>query len=166
MGADIHFVIEQRTPENEWYGVYYTGGPVTCPPYQFTRRDVGGGSLSGPIDAVGPLGKLKQRNYDLFAELAGVRGEGPAPLGLPDGLSVMAREAVKRRDNDSHSHSWLSLRDFVMAAIRNGSNVGGAALEALNGKHPALEFLNRQTYGVQVDIEDLADFRVVFWFDN
>lgn len=158
MGADIHFIIEKRSSEGEWYGVYSSGGVVTCPAYQFAM---------GPlVPVVSALGRLKQRNYGFFAEIAGVRGEGPTPLGLPEGLSVMAREEIKRWGPDGHSHSWLYLRDFVMSAIRHNGDIGYAALKALNGKHPALEFLNAPADGIQVDIEDLADFRVVFWFDS
>lgn len=166
MGADIHFIIEKRSSEGEWYGVYSSGGVVTCPAYQVTRRDVGGAAIRPLVPVVSALGRLKQRNYDFFAEIAGVRGAGPSPLGLPEGLSVMAREEIKRWGPDGHSHSWLYLRDFVMSAIRHNGDIGDAALKALNGKHPALEFLNAPADGIQVDIEDLADFRVVFWFDN
>jgi hypothetical protein len=54
---------------------------------------------------------LLNRNYAMFAALAGVRETeqrpaGPIPpKGLPDGLSFHARESF---DQDTHSHSWLT----------------------------------------------------------
>ena len=52
------------------------------------------------------------RWYSLFASMAGVRGEGPDPRGLPDNLTKTVKLAVDAWDCDGHSHSWLTLKEF------------------------------------------------------
>lgn len=52
------------------------------------------------------------RDYNLFAALAGVRGAGPTPKGLPENLSWGAQDAWDEGKSDWHSPTWLTLRDL------------------------------------------------------
>lgn len=100
----------------------------------------------------------RERNYLRFAALAAVRGEGPAPRGLPSDVSDTAGYDSECWDSDGHSHSWLTLKEaipiFLEVRYKEGETRSEFAL-----KYPASHFF---------DIEDdnLDNYRIVFWFDN
>ena len=52
------------------------------------------------------------RNYRLFAALAGVRGDGPEPKGVPDDASEIVKIALGDK-SDYHSQSYYSLEEFT-----------------------------------------------------
>lgn len=101
------------------------------------------------------------RNYGVFAMLAGVRGgAGRAialPRGLPDDLSIWAREFFEEDCSlwRLHDVSWLSLGELRAAAW---SGVPGG-LEFARGVLPYLEYQMEPGAGVE-------DVRLVFWFEN
>lgn len=155
MGCDIHVVLEEKY-EGEWVGVH------ACPYILHVKNTNDSGE-----NYVG--WQATCRNYDFFAKLAGVRGKGPEPLGLPEDASALARMKADAWGADGHSHSYCSVREFVQkemqtwdsefitAAIRKKFLTGNDGI-----RRRALELLGVDT---NTD-EDLDRFRVVFWFDN
>ena len=169
MGCDIHWVIEKKIGtmyENEasgWVGVAMKYHTPKLP-------------LSADITAETPIGHepiYSDRDYRFFAALAGVRGEGPEPRGLPDDISELARIDIDDHGDDGHSHSWATLREFVMTwlsvarpkiyeAITSGvtaARLGDVALHEEVRK--ALGYYT----GVS-RLSDIDDYRVVYFFDN
>lgn len=101
------------------------------------------------------------RNYGLFAALAGVRGSGPAAKGLPADLSDWVRVCAAV-DNDCHSHSWATFEAFRTACQDNGASLWQESRERLEA---FFEYGVFRSEGVE-GREDLCEFRIVFWFDN
>lgn len=154
MGTDIHFTVEHRTADfPTWIGVYST----TVTP-NFPMADIDGNAKFNRW----PL--YKDRNYSFFAALAGVRGPGPAPKGVPEDASALTRREVAAWDVDVHSHSHLSLQEFVGTWLQvcNPDLFAEHSKEMLDGAGPITPTLSKYM-GVW---EDEGDFRVVFWFDN
>ena len=120
MGCDIHMVLEQHYEGFGWVGVSTFAG------------------ANQPA---------RERNYDRFAKLAGIRGDGPEPLGLPEDASVTARALASDWGGDGHSHSWIALEKALPLWL--GAQRGGAI---------------RELFGA--DEDRLAEYRLVFWFDN
>lgn len=94
-----------------------------------------------------------QRNYELFAFLAGVRGVSPkghAPRGLPDDVSPEVRTESNHWGVDGHSHSWLLVpTDITSQKLRLlGESHLPIALESIQADYP------------------YRQIRLVFWFDN
>ena len=149
MGCDIHIVVEQRY-EDKWVGI--------------TNSD------AVPYDAFNP--NPSARDYRFFGALAGVRTNGPKPKGMPEDASDLAWLLAEGWDVDGHSHSYMSLKDFI-----------STWLAVHDEKLPIIvkEKLERGTYSVEYDklirelsmhvcwgheSEKIDDTRVVFWFDN
>lgn len=146
MGADIHWVIEKKF-EKGWAPVLTDYSPFI--PYQI-RNSV-------------HIFHTGSRNYAFFAALAGVRGSGPKPNGLPDDISDAGEIVATQWETDGHSHGWLPLRQFIEAYIKTDNSMTVIATEqALNGKDPVIEFFE----DTWVDKEDIDSHRVIFWFDN
>lgn len=130
MGCDIHIVFERRfTPTGPWVGV------VSVDALRMDSRP--------PCD---------NRNYAFFARLAGVRGDGPKALGLPDDAGELARFLAASWDGDGHSHSYVPLAAFVDAY--NHSGFGDKTTSEGPGHVTGLY------------IDDITHWRAVFWFDN
>lgn len=153
MGCDIHYVIEQEH-NGEWVGVFATDNGLTYPNSD-ARRHI-------------PAFMFKDRNYQFFADLAGVRRPGPEPLGLPEDLSGMSRMYTNIWDGDGHSHSYASLQDFVTAWLVNNDNENIASLvkEKLKGNDPVLEVVKKLGICQYEEESRIDKYRVVFWFDN
>ena len=129
MGCDIHTVIERK---------------VTSP--RINARWV---AVAIEHDA------SRSRNYDRFAALAGVRGDGPEPRGLPDDASDTALTLADDWGADGHSHSWLPLDEAAALYLATEFNPSEFVQ-----KYPASEF-----FGVERP-DDTDEYRLVFWFDN
>jgi len=96
MGCDIHVYVEYRiTPTAPWQA---------APEHINVKEDEEYERVNS-VDSTG-------RNYELFAALAGVRGDGPDAKGLPDNVSDLIRLAAEQWDGDGHSHSYYSLDEF------------------------------------------------------
>lgn len=146
MGCDIHYVIEQEH-NGKWVGVFGTDNGLTYPSYA-ARQYL-------------PVLLFKNRNYKFFAKLAGVRGPGPDPLGLPEDMSSMSRMYTDSWSGDGHSHSYASLRDFVTTWLTsNGEDITPLVKEKLKGNDPVLDFVK------ELGICQIDKYRVVYWFDN
>jgi len=165
MGADIHMVLETKCGP-EWVGVHsYPHALVAA----YSRGS--NGELPERIPGVTwPV--VTERNYELFAKLAGVRGDGPEPNGVPEDVSQLARVSIARWGGDGHSHSHLSLQEFAKRYASCREVIGEATARRLEGE----ELLN-----IQKDAEVICtggyasergeagmdtDVRIVFWFDN
>lgn len=156
MGCDIHYVIEQKSPNHGWFGIMATDA-ADAPRYD-ERKNF-------------PLWKFKPRDYKFFNLLAGVRSYGDddeenVPIGLPPDASRMTLHYVDFWEGDGHSHSHCSLHDFAVAKMKADPALTAQAASAkLEGKNPVEEFLCTN----RLDIADLGGidaFRVCFWFDN
>ena len=151
MGCDIHFVLEVHNPQYGWVGLFATDMALGLPPW--SRRD-----------GV-KIWNLADRDYAFFANLAGVRGEGPDPLGLPEDASAMTRCFVDDWNGDGHSHSYASLRDFVVAKLRASDGTAKAAEQKLKGEDPVLQYLGLGSYDLE-SFGGIDQLRVCYWFDN
>jgi hypothetical protein len=174
MGCDIHIVIErQKTeynyetgnhePAGEWLGVYasYLTPRVILDTEELPK-------VGEQIDGLRTHGyhrsiAFKGRNYDFFARLAGVRGEGPEPKGLPRDRSELTGYHLSEDDSDLHSHSWDTLEDFAWAWIKSqpDETVASAVGNHLQGDGTLLKFVTGTW-----DPEDLKLYRVCYAFDN
>lgn len=174
MGADIHFTIEHRDPHDGlgWVGVFWSDAPYSptnyntsllygqnadITPEEQRRRRMDGG--------VHPFGRLGRRDYGFFARLAGVRGDGPEPNGVPSDASALAQRCVMRWEGDGHSHVHMTLREFVKRKIISDDSLAEAAKSKLQGNDPIAEYLGDcldDDSGITLD----DNTRVIAWFDN
>lgn len=145
MGCDIHFVIEKKRRDKKWEGVH-NGDHAPC---------IGSCWVS--------MRGLNERNYKFFASLAGVRGEGPDPKGLPDGVSDMAKSEYNDWSLYVHSVSWDTWKDFIDKHHRAQSdeNLIEDAKRLVTEQELSAEE-NSKRYGCY----DPSEYRVVYWFDN
>ena len=127
MGCDIHLFLEQKAPgEMKWR---YVKVFDNC--------------------------EVDSRNYPRFALLAGVRGAGPAAIGLPVDMSPEVAEHAAGWGADGHSHSHgpldAALPIFMQTCrLTEISTLPNVACWQLFGIVP--QYANQ--------------FRLVFWFDN
>ena len=103
-------------------------------------------------------GPACDRNYKRFAALAGVRGEGPEPRGIPSDVSESTLLYIQEWDCDGHSHSWMDLK--IAAAIFSATEFRHEP-DSSASKYPMSHYFD-------VDEERFGndDLRLVFWFDN
>jgi len=134
MGCDIHIVSEKKVGDR-WVGIV-----------RFSHIDTQTGTAF-PI--------CRDRNYKRFADLAGVRGDGPEPRGLPPDASELSR--LLYDTSDDHSHSWLPAREAVEVFLATEYN----RISDFARKYPAYFY-----FKIDEDQENLDDYRIVFWFDN
>ncbi len=149
MGCDIHLVIETKAPDGEWVGTWNSGGPWVDKYDPHTRAH--------------PFIVLGERDYAFFGAVAGVRIDGPKPLGMPEDASPLARTCALAWDGDGHSHSYMPMREFIAAKLQGDNRVAEAMRQRIDGKDPVIEFLATAFYDPQ---EHIDGSRVVFWFDN
>ena len=97
--------------------------------------------------------KATDRNYERFAKLAGVRGEGPAPKGLPVDISESTR--VIYDEECGHSASWLPLED----AVKIFNDTERRADEDTGKSFTAYDYFGLWSYEGKL-------YRLVFWFDS
>ena len=134
MGCDIHFVVEvkQSKKGKKWMGVASTDH-IYYP-------------------------ESKHRNYEFFAELAGVRGEGSGrqPLGIPTDASSLTKMCLNKWNGDAHSASYMSMEEFASCYNKTAGDIS-----ALVGEDSIIEkCFGQHLYGEE------HKYRVVFWFDN
>lgn len=164
MGCDIHFFVERKTSDNNYYGPRdlvderhrkigdIIGGAV--PEERWVSADLwdfGDDGWEMVSDYFG------DRNYSLFALLADVRNDGSInpldePRGIPDDASTGYLYKAAAWEYDAHSHSYFTL----------------AELQRVDWK--ALDFY---TDGFERALEEMAlidddpeKVRCCFFFDN
>ena len=172
MGADIHFVIEHNDPEDNlgWVGVFWSDAPHSPPSYNHSAYDnnanISAEEQRRRMDhGVHPFGRLGRRDYKFFARLAGVRGDGPEPNGVPPDASAMSQRCVLRWGGNGHSHGHMTLREFVKRKIISDDSLAEAAKSKLQGGDPIAEYLG-DCVDDDNDITLDDNTRVIFWFDN
>lgn len=134
MGCDIHIVLERKV-DGKWIGI---------------------DAYRHYMEPTSYRGGTTNRNYKRFARLAGVRGDGPAPKGLPEDLSDLAKMLSDDWGLDGHSRSWISLPDALPIFLETEwSDIEHQSDYAK--KYPADYFFN---------VYESDDYRIVFWFDN
>lgn len=154
MGCDIHIVVERKW-EGRWIGLHAV-------PYMRTyeRKD------EEPLRSNFVSWDMKNRNYDLFAKLAGVRGDGPEPKGIPDDASELSRMEIDSWGSDGHSHSYCTVREFF--DLFRECNEWAVTAELLEGSAkvsiPDLMGISYDEAYEGTAVE--TNYRVVFWFDN
>ncbi|MEE9159961.1 MAG: hypothetical protein V3U60_16445 [Gammaproteobacteria bacterium] len=146
MGCDIHGVLERKVD-----GKWITSDTLSSHHAANRQKDasVNGWSLPAPLD----------RNYDRFAALAGVRGDGPPARGLPDDLSETATLLADHWEANGHSHSWLPLPEAVQIMADTEFWRENEGPDRFVRKYPEDFFFG-------VDKKNLSEYRFVFWFDN
>lgn len=150
MGCDIHVYLEKKFGD-KWIGVQEVRHFFHYP---------------APEEGKEPKKEYiwvgaKSRNYDLFAKLAGVRGDGPDPKGLPNDASEMVLAFAKHWESDGHSHSWCHISEYIEALLASEREPGKVLLlDSVQKKDPYGYY-----FGMYEPEED-EHYRVVFWFDN
>lgn len=103
--------------------------------------------------------KGRNRNYQRFAKLAGVRGDGPVARGIPLDVSETAKYHIERWGSDGHSHSWIELKDAAKIFAET----------AWNPSEYELKWPESAYFDVDLDYRkggSIDEYRLVFWFDN
>jgi hypothetical protein len=173
MGADIHFVIEHNNPKDNlgWVGVYQSDASYSPPNYNRAAFNALYYNLPEEerrrrMDAgVHPFGLLSRRDYEFFSRLAGVRGDGPVPNGVPPDASAMTRRTIARWERSGHSHGHMPLREFIKRKIINDNSLVEVTKTRLQGIDPIVEYLKEHV----CELDDITlddNTRVVFFFDN
>lgn len=158
MGADIHIIVERRY-NDRWVGIHACGGADQVS-HSLYPND--GKSYDEMPKLWGAYWKCEGRNYNLFAALAGVRGEGPEPNGIPDDVSDLAEMMIDSWGTDGHSHCHYTLRECGVRFMT---------------EYAPEKLLDEQRYGWLcsffgfinsfVDEADLLDnTRLIIFFDN
>ena len=166
MGCDIHFIVEKKI-NDRWIGVYST---------QHTPH-----MARSPQDIYTPWRTVwcDNRDHSFFSAIAGVRGEGPEPNGLPEDISELAQAIVDEWGGDGHSHGHMPLIDFVRAKMR----VNEAEITAAEVTHQLTKTAAEQAGWPyknadkpEYSLADMPEYddpepqdnylRVVFFFDN
>lgn len=163
MGCDIHIVAEKRLRDGTW---------ATCRTYDSIDIAMLSPSSARRLseESLPWLSmRLRNRNYDLFSALAGVRGNGPEPKGMPGDIAPLTREMAEDWGSDGHSHSWSSVGEMVAAfvehALDDDEKVNLTELR-MNGGTSVREFAGRY-FGLDLDRQNgTEDYRFVYWFDN
>lgn len=140
MGCDIHIVLERKNAAFGWVGIDSFKGHETR------------SGLALPL--------ARSRDYRRFAALAGVRGDGPEPLGVPDDASPLSKMLINDWAEGGHSHSWLPAKEAAeLFAARRWPNESPIDPESHEAKYPWGHY-----FGIEAD--DVENYRIIFWFDN
>ena len=138
MGCDIHFVVEKKI-NGRWIGIFK----------EYPRS-----------------GFVKDRDYDFFAAIAGVRGSHPLfnnhPRFIPADISELSLYAIAEGSTDDHSHSWMTIKEFSEIALTVNPDRFVTEWDKKEPWEPLFGrplFLNRSA-------DRIEDYRIIFWFDN
>ena len=162
MGADIHIYAERKLKDGTW---------AMCKGYTGLSSE----AFDNDADRKYNFFRVKSRHYGYFAALAGVRGFGPDPKGLPDDVSPLVREEAEHWGVDGHSHSWYSAEEFVPIFMdykltdKERTDLVTRKLEAAYSTDITVSVL-KKFLGLDLPYkdgeEDPSVIRFVFWFDN
>jgi hypothetical protein len=114
------------------------------------------------------------RNYQLFAKMAGVRGdERPIaePRGLPSDATELTKYDCRQWDRDGHTHSYLTAEEiYQLMEWGKAQGFYGKPLPAFwEGNQFGWLFGNDWSGFTKYPDKrrpGLEDVRFVFWFDN
>lgn len=122
------------------------------------------------------------RNYALFAKMAGVRKHESwtlepisDPRGIPEDATELTKLHVEKMNGYGHSHSWLNaaeiklLHDFIKDDSNPPNWFGD---NSWNYEHKNMPYFMGNTFDGFVDYPDdwaeyeVEDVRYIFFFDN
>ncbi len=155
MGCDIHMVLEKKVGE-KWVGLHSF-------PYA-TTRNTGSGNDKYPI-TTGSGWMARERDYDLFADLAGVRGDsttGNKPRGEPDDISDLGRLMIDRDGGDGHSHTHMLLTEAWPLFVIH--KLGGSIFDTMR-KELGMSMFGFEDFDTD-ETPDTDNYRLIIWFDN
>lgn len=165
MGCDIHMVLERKS-NGTWIGLHNYNTP------ELIALDTSVFDDSPPTQYRWIAYKIMGRNYTLFGELAGVRTAGTLgnePRGIPQDASQLTNALVDEWDSDGHSHSHLSLSEFIAAyAAATGESHKfvehrlSPTVETTDWFHNLVTMIT----GHNIYDKNYDDYRICFWFDN
>ncbi len=106
--------------------------------------------------------RASSRNYQVYAELASVRGESNnKPKGIPEDVSEGTQYHIDYWGTDGHSHSWHSLED-TLEIYKDKNDIS----DDVTIEETLYEFFNH-TNGLEKCLDECRFvFWFVFWFDN
>ena len=159
MGCDIHVYVEKRNRDaGKWE-------------HEKTPAFIAQKLIEGDEDFYYENDINVRRNYELFGILANVRYEQPKggipPRGFPGDASDWITAAYEDMDGGGHSHSYLTLEEFVLIDVQTRLNNASEAYKPQG--IPTVEISNNIEIYVNSDFYKDAlpeDIRIVFWFDN
>lgn len=162
MGCDIHLYVERKLKNGDWAMVQNMDVPIN----DESLRPWGPNG-----EPQGGCWRLSGRNYNLFANLAGVRGFGPDPKGLPGDLSPFVAEEYERWLGDAHSASWSTPLEFMEAyidAIRTHTDHDALDKYVQTRIKEGVEMALQQFMFdmCSLDTDQGEEYRFVYWFDN
>ena len=166
MGADIHLFAERKLSDGTW---------AMCKTYEAQHVEQYRNDTEAFTKFYLLFHRARSRNYHFFADLAGVRGQGPDPKGIPDDASPLVLDELKRWDLDAHSCSWYSAREFIPIFMENHMSEDERAKLVSDrldeSSYGILETVLSRYLGIDAPYDnndncDLDAIRFVFWFDN
>lgn len=161
MGCDIHIYAEAKLPDGTWHMVHTFSATS---PKAFKNAD--------KPDVNYFWYRIGAIDYTFFSALAGVRGPGPEPRGLPKDVSPMVDHFARSWGSDGHSHSWLDAEAFAKLVVQHklsSAEVAEWVETRMKNTDPywGLPRILEQYVGLDIDdYEELKNVRFVFWFDN
>lgn len=168
MGCDIHMVLERKIGD-EWVGMHNYNSPNS---EAITLYDWTGENIESNQRRPWVSYRIMDRNYELFGELAGVRTEGSLgnePRGLPEDMSQLTRVLANEWGQDGHSHSHLSLTEFVAAYAASEDETAKLVEHRLSPTEETSKWFYRiakLVSGIEIYDQEYESFRICFWFDN
>ena len=168
MGCDIHMMIETKVKTQKHGEVWATVN---------TLNPIHGDGLSHSEDfdkqPYGYYYRVEARDYEFFADLACVRGEGEyQDRGLPDDVAPLTLAFAESWGLDAHSHSYLYADEFIPLYIKHcftDEEKSKYAIDRLSGKDSLTMFhyIMEKHFNVATkDEDDPRNYRFVFFFDN
>lgn len=158
MGADIHIMLERKI-NGQWYMWHKLDGV----PRRALDREV----KPTPYDH---FYRITDRNYEFFAAIAGVRGPGPEPRGIPEDLSVPAQEEIECWAGNGHSHTWLYANELCELFLQHHmteSEVAEFTENQLTGRaFSGWEYIMNYYIVNTIDNEPAHNYRFIIFFDN
>lgn len=168
MGCDIHMMIETKVKtqkHGEVWATVNTLNPIhghgLCHSEEFSKQ------------TFGHYYRVEGRNYEFFADLACVRGEGEyQERGLPDDVAPLTLAFAESWGLDAHSHSYLYADEFIPLYIKHwfsDEEKTKYAVDRLEGTSDLQMFylLMEKHFNVATkDEDDPRNYRFVFFFDN
>ena len=159
MGCDIHLVLEQKNNDGNWVGLHGFTWDILFA--TTAKRHM----ITFPA---------RDRNYERFAALAGVRNDGingyPQPKGMPSDASELAIMYGNVEGGDTHSHTWYLLDEATKIFTRTEQtkiNPVSAMVAAKMMNQPQPPQPSEMFFGIDpYDGVPLTDYRLIIWFDN
>ena len=167
MGTDVHMTIEKKIQTPKRGEVWVTVNTLNSifPDGLVTDR-----KHDTPY---GNYYRIECRNYEFFADLACVRGEGEyQERGLPDDVSLVFLNCVESWGIDGHSHSYLYADEMIPLYIKHhltDEEKGKLFADRINGLSSIQTFhliMERHFNVATNEDDDPQDYRFVFLFDN